>query len=500
MKKALIRFGLMVALALPLVIQASCNSNMVGGNDDAGTSPDMVPIVVEPPKIPGCVGVCLVNNECSAAAGPTTVSGTVTIPSGLLPLYNAKVYIPVGTALPPPPTSGVSCDRCGNDPSPFYTTTDVKGKFSLKGVPSGQNIPLIIQVGKWRRTITLPPIANCTTTTLPAEQTRLPRNQSEGNIPKIALSTGALDAMECILRKNKLGLDDSEFTNPDKSGRVNMYAGAGGTDRFNAGAGGTLFPKSATWWDSAANWQQYDIVMMSCEGAANAAALTKKSMAARQNMQTYLNQGGRVFLSHWHNVWIQYAVPAAPPSTEPPLSTVAQFVDPATDPGYTNDGPADEATLDISTPKGQALKEWLMNASALNANGTLPVKYSKATVTKRNGNVTPSTDNPNPTYAKNLITLTKTATALNANLASPPPQYFAFNTPLSQPSDNQCGQMVFTDLHVSGAPSNMPGDHSTDGTTLAFPNGCTTTTLSPQEMALIFLLFDLTGCLAPVIG
>ena len=498
MKKALIRFGLMVALAVPLALQASCNSNMVGGGpEDGGANDDSGTIITEPPKIPGCVGVCLVNNSCPAS-GPTTITGTVTIPSGLLPLYNAKVYIPVGDAMPPPPPSGVSCDRCGNNPSPFYTTTDVKGQFALKNVPSGQNIPLIIQVGKWRRTITLPPIADCTTTALPAAQTRLPKNQSEGNIPKIALSTGALDAMECILRKNKLGLDDTEFTNPDKNGRVNLYAGAGGTDRFQAG--GTLFPTSAPWWDTAENWQQYDIVMMSCEGAANAAALTKKMPSARQSMQTYLNLGGRVFLSHWHNVWLQNAVAAPPPSTEPPLSSVAQFVDAASDPGYTNDTTLDEATIDISTPKGMALKDWLTNATALNANGTLPVKYSKATLTKRNGNVNPSTENPNPAYAKNLITLTKTAGALNANLASPPPQYFAFNAPLSQPANNQCGQLVFTDLHISGAPSNMAGDHSANGTLMAFPNGCTTTTLSPQEMALIFLIFDLTSCLAPVIG
>ena len=480
---------LALALSLPLLLLAACSSTVVngtdndGGTDDGGGSGAL--------QIPGCVGACSVNYNCPSTAGPTTLTGTVTIPSGALPLYNAQVYIPTGDVIPDPPTTGVSCDRCGAVPSQFATKTNEKGQFVLKDIPSGQNIPLIIRVGKWRRVVTIPSVAECAPTALDATQTRLPRNQSEGNIPKIALSTGALDAMECILRKDKLGLDDSEFTNATGNGRVNLYAGVTGTDQYSAG--NVPFATSNPWWDTAANWQKYDIVMLSCEGYPD--AYTQKSVQARQNLQTYLDLGGRIFASHWHNFWLQNSV--ASPTGEPSLKTVAQFVDPTVTSGYSNDTATDEATINTNFAKGAALQQWLSNNKGLNANNKLPVNFTRVTLTKVNGNVNPAKANPDPAITQNWLNLTKTAQGLDPGLASPPSQYFSFYAPLSKPPAEQCGQMVFTDLHVSGGPT---GDHSGKGTPLAFPKGCTTSGLTPQEMALIFMLFDLTSCVSPIIG
>jgi hypothetical protein len=483
---------LLLALSLPLALSLSpgCNGSTVGGNNNSDGGTDDGSASNPPPKIPGCVGSCTVNYSCPAAMGPTTITGTVTIPAGTLPLNNAQVYIPTGDTLPPPPTTGVTCDRCVSMPSMFATTTDVNGHFSLTNVPSGQNIPLIVQVGKWRRVVTIPSITDCTSTALDATQTRLPRNQTEGNIPKIALSTGALDALECILRKDKLGLDDTEITNPDGTGRVNLYAGVTGTDRY--ATGNVAFQTSNPWWDTAANWQKYDIVMLSCEGYPNAWDLTKKSVQARQNMQTYLDLGGRVFASHWHNVWLAKAVALPAPSTEPLLSTVATFIDPTTgNSGYSNDTTTDEATINTSFAKGAALQAWLAANQGLDGNNKLPINFTRVTLANTAPKANPAA------FAQNWLSLTKTNGALPTSLANPPSQYFSFYAPLSAAPENQCGQMVFTDLHVAGGPG---GDKSAAGTQYAFPNGCTTKGLTPQEKALIFLLFDLTSCVTPVIG
>lgn len=120
---------------------------------DAGTTVD------SPPVIPGCKGSCQASYQCPVGYS-TQVRGRVTIPAGTLPLRGVQVAIPTGTALPAAPASGPSCGASA-DPAlvTFSTQTDTYGNFILSNIPSGQNIPLIIRIGKWQRIITLPPIA-----------------------------------------------------------------------------------------------------------------------------------------------------------------------------------------------------------------------------------------------------------------------------------------------------------------------------------------------------
>ena len=93
------------------------------------------------------------------------------------------------------------------------------GSFTLVNVPVGANIPLVAVSGRWRRQVVIPSTTACTNTPF---STRMPQNQSEGDIPKIAVATGSVDQVECVLRK--VGIADSEFTDASGSGRVNLFS------------------------------------------------------------------------------------------------------------------------------------------------------------------------------------------------------------------------------------------------------------------------------------
>ena len=172
-------------------------------------------------------------------------------------------------------------------------------------MPVGTDIPVVIQVGKWRREIKIPAVAACTDTpVLDKRLTRLPRNQSEGNIPRIAITTGGADALECL--PYKLGVEGAEFTNPTGTGRVHLYSG-NGTDRYAPALGGAVFPAATTLWDTTAHLMPYDIAIFSCEGGQLPAT---KPQTAMQAVHDYAGIGGRVFMSHWHNYWIQQGPPS----------------------------------------------------------------------------------------------------------------------------------------------------------------------------------------------
>jgi hypothetical protein len=413
-------------------------------------------------------GSCLA--QPCAAGSKTTVSGTVYDPAGKVPLYNVVVYVP-NAALAAVP-EGASCDRCDATLSgtPIASAlTDEHGRFVLENAPIGASVPLVIQVGKWRREITVPTdIASCTDTAIAnADLTRLPRNQSEGHIPKIALTTGSADALECLLRK--IGIDDAEFTPPTGNGRVNLFAGAGGTNRYSAALnGGAALPGVEPWWDSQANLMGYDLLLHSCEGTEMP---TNKSLAARQAFLQYTSAGGRAFLSHWHNYWVEHG-PA-------PLPTTAVF-------DHQGDPPSPfTATLDTSFPKGQALANWLINVNASIIPGQLQILAGQHTV-----------DAVNPAIAQRWIYSDAMPGARQQTLHNPSVQYLTFNTPADLPADRQCGRVVLSDIHVSNA--GTPADQS--GPNLAFPSGCQATSLSPQEKALEFMLFDLSSCIIPDSG
>lgn len=422
------------------------------GSKDGGGVGDENQIIL--PKGDGSGGDThqCVNLECKqvactgqGAGGKTTsISGIVYDPAGKNPLYNVVVYVnnaPL-TAI----THGATCDKCGSTLSgnPLVATlTDAAGHFSLANVPVQDGLSLVMQVGKWRRVIKIPTVTLCGDTAITdINQSRLARRPAEfdpmDDIPQIAMTTGGADPLECLPRK--IGIDDGQFTTNAGTGRVHMYQGAGGSQL----KGGS--PPVQPFWTSSTNLQKYDIVMLGCEGGTHQ---ENKGPTAMQAMYDYAEMGGRLFGSHFHYVWLESGVKEFP--------TTATF-------NHTDMPDPINGTIDTSFPKGQAFSDWMGNVKALNGKDQFEINQPRHDVDSVN---------------------MKTSVRWVYNTPENAVLYYSFNTPVPLPPDQQCGKVVYSDLHVSS------GD-KTGGT---FPNNCTTTNLSPQEKALEFMLFDLSSCI-----
>ncbi|MBX3209534.1 MAG: carboxypeptidase regulatory-like domain-containing protein [Labilithrix sp.] len=414
-----------------------------------------------------CTGLCLRQKECAGGA-TTSLSGTVMDPAGKVPLYNVLVYVP--NAPVDAIKNGATCDRCGSvSGDPLVTAlTGVDGKFKLDNVPVGANIPLVVQIGKWRRQLVIPNVAECVDTPLAADQIRLPRRKSEGDIPQIALTTGGADVMECWLRK--VGLADEEFTVGSGNGKVHFYSGSGTNVTTSFQSGGSFTP-AQDFWSTQANLMKYDIVILSCEGIT---APQTKPPAALEAMKQYANAGGRLFASHWHRYWFDTAAmngqnPAGPQPS--PFEAMATWRD--------RNGPGDPAfgTINVSFPKGQAMHDWLAQP-AVAALCPIPGLCNNAAQNDllRIDDPRHNVDAVDPARATSWITVPN-----GANTAH---EYISFNTPIPAPEDQKCGRVVYSDLHVTTADEHGP-----------WPQGCKTADLTPQEKALEFMLFDLSSCI-----
>jgi hypothetical protein len=398
----------------------------------------------------------------------TSVSGTVYDPAGTLPLYNVSVYAPT-TALAPIAET-VSCDRCGalSGAPAASTVSDALGKFKLEGIPSGTNVPLVFQVGKWRRAVTVPSVVACTDTPLTDPNlTRLPRSQAEGHIPKIAMSTGGADALECFLRR--IGIGDSEFTADSGSGRVNLYAGGDGTNSFMTG---DAFSAATTLWSSPTKLAGYDMIGFSCEGSTSK-FVDQKPQSSVDNIVAYANSGGRLFFSHLHLYWLQHASE---------FNGTATYIGNLTAPTASATDPLD-LTINQTFPKGLALAQWLMGPSvaASTTLGHITVAGSEHSVTA----VNPPTSE--------WIYLPKNPMDSQMRRSE---QYLSFDTPVGMSQANQCGRVVFTDMHIKVAVSTISGAGGDDSDPAKpFPSGCKTNMMTPQMKALEFLFFDLDACL-----
>jgi hypothetical protein len=467
---------------------ASCNNGGTGaGGDDSG-------IYKNQDKTCGDKAAFQCQQMNCSGNATTSIHGTVFDPAGQLPLFNVAVYVPNEPPIDLP--EGVSCANCQTwYTAPVVSTlTDAGGNFTLTNMPVGQNIPLIVQVGKWRMVYTLSNIKPCVdngdAAALVGSKLRLPKNHTEGHIPNIAISTGALDSLECLIRR--VGIDANEYTgNPTTSPagpRIHIFTG--GNAPASMGGAQTNNPKSMQsyqyLWNNDTNINQFDVVLLACEGTPT----SYLNAASQSVLQDYANGGGRVFASHYHYAWFNtgpFAMTTPPLATWSPDGVAGKSltVGPNGDNGFVYGDVIQTLPNGMPFPEGTSLHQWLTNVQAL-MNDKLPIWYARHNADLSAAN----------TASQAWIQLDPSVTdAPNAA------EYFSFDTPVGTGKLEQCGRVVFSDLHVSGGigSQNEPGVMPDYPGGLAItPDGCASHPLTAQEKALEFMLFDLSSCLQPI--
>jgi hypothetical protein len=386
-----------------------------------------------------------------ALAQTTTISGTVYDPrttASALPLPNVLVYLTTGSVAPL--ASGAQC-LTASSASPAgavsFTNTAVDGSFTLGNVPTNASYTLVIQAGKWRRQFAV----QVADTPLAVLALHMPSDHTQGDIPMIAIATGSVDALECVLRD--MGIADSEFTddNDISSGsRVHLYKGW----RSPGAQISASTPTETTLMANATLLGGYDMVMFPCQGSP-----APQPASSLTNLLNYTTAGGRVFATHYS---FDRLDPNSPYNSQfPPVAAwTANMTGVA--------GTQVAATIDTGFTDGAMLAQWLKNAGA-------STTYSKITLSYVANNVS------------GVIAPTQPWGTVDSNDSI---VQITFNTPVGAAAADQCGRVLFTEYHVKNS----------SGGGMKYPSECPSTpAMSAQEEMLEYALFDLSTFVTPVV-
>jgi hypothetical protein len=320
-----------------------------------------------------------------------------------------------------------------------------------------------------------------------------------------------------------MGIDDAEYTAPHGGGRLDIYQGVNlagqGAATLSTGKAGNCTNGSCPLWASRQSFEYYDIAILSCEcGEHN----ETKPPAGMQALHDWLDEGGKVFASHYHYTWFKN-------------NPNADFRNAATWLGSTTASGAGNYSIDKSFPKGQTYADWLENVGALGGNGQIALASVASSVSTVNaptvrwiyggqGNDTkylsfltpiggipgsgggdggtPAPVPPPEAGAPEAGVAVEAGAVKDASndvetvadtgpVVEPPPVDSGPGTGFydggleTHGNPTYCGKAVFTDLHTSASLMSQVS---------RIPSGCSGAAMTAQQKALEYLFFDLSAC------
>jgi hypothetical protein len=441
-----------VALLALLVGAAACKSNPGPGGGKA--------------DLAGCVGAACNPDNCTTT--PTTIVGNVFAPNGLDPVPQVSVWVPTGAV--PPPKTGLSCDLCavGSPPGALSASlTRSDGFFSLGGVPAGDNVTIIAELGRFRRVVHMK-VEACKANIVPADPgahgLKLPsKDQALGpddTAPHVAVATGDYDQIECVLKR--MGFEQFDLYN-DRDPGTALPATIG---EFSALIADPV------------KMSAYNIIVVNCTKAQFEDALTPAALA---NLEAYVGSGGRLYATDW-----AYDVINQVPQFAPYMCFVSGGVDgpaPMATCGTTPGAPrAAHSTAAYDTGAqitDQGLLDWITQIPNTLVNMQVPIRFNFVVVNQ----VVSDMAHQSKVYAKGLA---EDPLAL--------PMFSKGVRPLTATFDyKQCGRVHYSTYNTE------PSDVVMDTPAARYPMCGMRTDFNPQERILEYLIFEVAQCITPVL-
>lgn len=415
-----------------------------GGDDGAGgglIGPDNDP--TDPPP-PTCISCTFEQTVCGTDPKESTrLVGTVTAPNGIDPIAGARVFIPNDIG----------------DPI-VITKTEVDGSFSLFGVPFGEQVPLFIEKGGFLRTLALKNVESCTSRTLTADEARLPKNQKEGRLPKLAVGQGDYDQIECVLRT--MGVDDSEFTSPTEKGAIHLYNNRGDAETAELYA---LFA-------DAGNMAAYDLIFVNC--TAWTFPDVTKYPSFPENIRKYVDGGGRLYATDWAYDAIEQ-VPAFSPYID--FYGGTSGIEPEQQRSADYDGAAVSNNLSALTASvsSEPLASWLEETQSVSDGQNVLIQDFLPDWALMEATAADQATYPSTTWVHGTASVTGNQEAKDRPLT------VTFER-------GECGRVLYSSYHTR---------HGVDGHNAGpFPSYCRSSTsdILPQERILEYLILELSAC------
>ena len=223
-------------------------------------------------------------------------------PGEEIPIFDALVRLTIDRVEPIP--AGAYCEGC-QETGGWYARSDHEGNFRIDDVVGG-TYWLTIEKGQFRieRRIEIAELENIAADTSLTTLPSVHAPDSGDWVPRIAIATGAHDALEDVLGKMGIGTVDTfgSYAPGTGTNAIDFYENGGAS--YSGYMAGSLTDLVR----SLSRMLQYHIIFIPCAGSSHTSALREPEVL--RNIRQYVQAGGKLYVTDWSGEWMDNVFPS----------------------------------------------------------------------------------------------------------------------------------------------------------------------------------------------